>query len=499
MSTQIKGTTSGLNADVDANNQLKVALPITAANAGIMAMGSVADDGLVTGAANRLVREIDSTPDYRLRMGQDNFEFQEYFPGTVINTSRWAVPIATSTISQAGGFITLNSAATPDKTAAHGCILRSNMTFPIFATFPRYADFLLNLLYANFNNAQAEFGQGIIGITPGTGPQDGAYFRISPSGISCVLCNNGVEVSETFISTANIPNFSIINTNHFQVLLDDDRAIFKINNYLVNITVRPVSGATCSAAQQVLLFARQINTGTNTLNGMVVNIAMIATGILDGIIDLPYSHRICSSGEALFQNYTGLAVGKTAVFNNQTTEPAQMTALSSVALGTNGVTGLGGRQRVGTALTFTADNAYIMFSYQTPDLVIAAPIFQAKTLMLTGIKISSMTRGAAGAANIGTFIWSLWVGCRNVNPATAENGATPVKLARPIDLGMQTLITSAPVGTLFTPDIQIMFNDGPIPWYPGEYFQAAITPLVTYVQQTSQEFVFTLTPIGYWK
>ena len=196
MSIGIKGVNSGVNADVDSNNQLKVGLPTTVAYAGLAAIASVADEGTVT--TSRVVREIDSTPDYRLRVGTDNILFQEYFSGANANSSRWGAPIATTTIAQSGGFITLNAAATPDKTAAHGCILRSDMTFPIFSTFPLAFDYLLNISYSNFNNSQCEFGPGIIGITPGTGPTDGCYFRIAAGTLSCVLCNNGAEVTENF-------------------------------------------------------------------------------------------------------------------------------------------------------------------------------------------------------------------------------------------------------------------------------------------------------------
>ena len=249
-------------------------------------------------------------------------------------------------------------------------------------------------------------------------------------------------------------------------------------------------------------FVRQYNSALNTLSALQIAVSEITASNADGRLDLPFSHRATLSGDGIFQVYSGLASGKTAVFVNQTSQPAQMTSPSVTALGSGGVAGLGERQRVGngaSTIALSADNAYIIFSYQIPDLVIAAPITPAKCLMLTGIRISGCNRGATGPSGILTGIWSLWVGCRNVNPATPENGATPVKLARPIDLGQSSLITTAPAGTTFSPDIVLMFNDGPIPWYPGEYFQAAITPLVTYVQQTSQEFVFTLTPIGYWK
>ena len=61
-----------------------------------------------------------------------------------------------------------------------------------------------------------------------------------------------------------------------------------------------------------------------------------------------------------------------------------------------------------------------------------------------------------------------------------------------------TLGSVAAVGTMLSPDIQVMF-DSPITYYPGEYIQVTATPMVAYTQPSSCEFVFTCTPIGYWK
>jgi hypothetical protein len=122
-----------------------------------------------------------------------------------------------------------------------------------------------------------------------------------------------------------------------------------------------------------------------------------------------------------------------------------------------------------------------------------------KSLILTGLKISAMTRGAAGTANIGSFLWSMMVGQFQANPATADNVATPAKIARPVVLGIQNLITTAPIGTSFTPDIQLDFSGAPYHYNPGELWELTCTPLIAYTIAANQELIFCVTPVGYWE
>ena len=493
--------TSGNQADVDANNQLKVNLTRTQSLTGLAGAASRTDPGLATGST--LIREIDSTPQNRLRVGVDSILFQEYFAGTSQNSSVWGAPIAGScALAQTGGFITLNSGS--DTTSTDGCILRSNMTIPIFGTYAIYNEMLARIPNTSFNNSLIEWGLGMIGVSPGTACQDGAYFRYNSTGLYCVQTVNGTDVTATLIGAAALSNagITLTNTNHWIVALDDDQVIFWCNNVLLLRIARAATGTQTTMSQQMCIFARQYNSSTNTLSALQLAIAMITVSAADGKMDLPFSHRMTSSGNALFQTYTPLAPVKTAVFQDATHEPTnQITTPSVTALGSAGYAGLGGRQRLGNGagtIALSADSAYIIYSYQVPDLVITAPITPAKTMMVTGIKISGSNKGAVGPAGILTAIWTLYVGCRNANPATPEAIGTPVKLARTIELGQTSLVTTAPIGAMFLPDIALNF-DSPIPYYPGEYFQLAFTPLVAYTIASNQEFLFTAAVYGYWR
>lgn len=506
MATKIVGSTSGNIAEVDDSNQLKVAPAATVANSGYVAGASDVDAGTITGS--RLVREFDPTPDFRLRVGTDNILMMEYFAGTNINTSIWGTPIATATTAQAGGFITLNNSAS--LTTQQGGVLRSHRTFPIYATFSTYFDILAQIPATSspWNNAIAEFGAGLLGATVTTGVTDGAYFRITTTGIVCVVTNNAAEVSAVTIANAtlNAVGIYVTNTNHYLVAITEDQAEFWCTvaggtPYLLCKTARSSAGIQTTCSQQLGAFGRCFNTGTNTQNAFKLNIAMVAVSIADMAMDLPFSHRMSSAGNMACQVQTGAAAGKTCSWNNWTTLPAQTTAPSVSAAGTGMTTGLGGIQRFGngaSTLTLTADSSYIVFTYLVPALTVTVPIVPVKCLVLTGMKISACSRGAAGVATIYTLVYSLMVGGLGVNPATAESATTPAKTARPVVLGMHTCAASPAVGTMLSPDIQVMF-DSPYTYNPGEYVQVCVTPMVTLVIPANSEIIFTCTPIGYWK
>jgi hypothetical protein len=384
-------------------------------------------------------------------------------------------------------------------------MIRSHKTFPIFGTYPLYFECLANITNLTFNNSTAEWGMNNIAVAPGTPGVDGLFFRLTAGGLSCVMANNASEIAEVTIAAQKLIDNGVIltNTNHYLICINDDIITFWINDIKYVSIPRPTVGASVTHSQQLPIFARQINTSTNTLNALKLNIAMITVSVGDMNMEKPWSHRKAGMGDMIIQSITGQTVSKTSTgIIASGAAPTEMSTWSATALGTGGVAGLGGLQvlsKLGTGITLTADAPGLIFSYQIPALATAAPVTPAKNLVLTGLKISAMSRGAAGPANICNFHYVLFVGgLGGASPATAENAATPAKLARPLSLGMHALPASAPVGTMFTPDIQVMF-DSPQVWQPGEWFTIMAVPLVGYVIASAQQLFFTCTPIGYWE
>jgi hypothetical protein len=502
MGLPIKGGVSNILADVNANHELEIAPAALALDAGFVTIAASADEGLGIAGGVKTRREVDITEDYRLRIGQDSILFQEGFPGTALNAQVWAAPVATSTVVVAGGFVTLNNGGS--LIAAQGAMLRSYKTLPIFTTFPLFVEMLANITNLTFNNATAEWGANNIGVAPGTPGVDGAFFRLTAAGLSCVLANNASEIAEITIAAQKLTDNQVVltNTNHYLIAINDDMVTYWINDVKYVSIPRPSVGASATHSQQVPLFARQINTSTNTLNPLKLNIALITASMGDMNMDKPWSHRKTAMGDMACQLFTGQTVGKTTAWNSWTALPAQQTSAGTADIGTAGTVGLGGIQRWGNGagtLALSADTAYIVFKFQIPVLATAAPVTPAKSLVLTGLKISAMTRGAAGPANVGSFLWSMMVGQFQANPATADNVATPAKVARPVVLGIQNLVTTAPIGTPFTPDIQLDFSNAPYHYNPGEIWELCCTPLIAYTIAANQEIILVVTPFGYWE
>ena len=83
---RIEGNTSGIVAEVNASNELTVALPTVDARAGKVRMMSENDAGTVTGEAYLYSPETDE--DYRLRISQETIFDTETINYTAQNTGK---------------------------------------------------------------------------------------------------------------------------------------------------------------------------------------------------------------------------------------------------------------------------------------------------------------------------------------------------------------------------------------------------------------------------
>lgn len=503
MAVIIKGGTSGLNADVTQNKELSICPTLTESNSGFISVAGMSDKGDVIADGERTVRAIDSSFDYRLRVGMDTLMFEDTFAGTTINTSMWDTPSATATVAMAGGFMTLNSAGSV--TSGQGCILRSKRHFPVYTTFPVSIEFLFSLSSLSFNNALCEIGFGLIGTAPAAAAVDGTLFRMNSAGISFVLTNNLNEVTETFLPytdlTAN--GIDLTKTCHGIIVFGEDNVEFWLDDLLMARIKRSAAAANMTAAMQGHVFARVYNTGTNTLTPLKLQISKTSVNIYDMNNPKPWSHILAGFGQFCQQGASNMPVGRTQinVANPHLQLAAQMTAPSATALGTGGTAGLGGIQRIGNGanpLALTENVAYITHSYQVPAANIVNPVTPTKNFYITGVKYNLVTRGATAPATIGTFSIELNFGSTAVSPATAENATLATKTARSTVLGVLSIPASAEIGTKASGEISQYF-DTPVVVNPGEFVQLTLRPLVGYTISAAQELLCIANFIGYWE
>jgi len=504
MSTKIQsGSNAAGIANVDANYNLQVNLPNDEAYAGYAAVAACHDDGLVT--TTREILELDASADYRLRTGTDNILFNEVFSGTTINTTKWATPLSTATVAQAGGFLTLNANASV--TSTQGCILKSWKTFPVYAAFGIYLELRVSLATISFENTTSEWGLGITAGTVNATATDGTFFRHTTAGLSCVVVNNGIELVNSVVSPTQLTSigFDITKVNHYVIFTDDDSVEFWVNDImlyqymLLNSTTPNIT-----SAQEPFIYARVYLTANNTLVAQKLNISSVSVSIADMETALSFPHKMALGHEsACLVPSNGVATGSslTAGITN-TAIPAVGTAAVTTAGLTGGTVGLGGYNSLANATgpTLTASSAWIFFTYQVPVPIVAAPISPAKSLMITGwdIMLTSLVIAGTNASVIPLAI-EMNFGCTNISPATAEaitTQTTPVKGVRRVILGFGSAPINTPIGS----------NIATISWKPldpilceaGTFVQLTIRPLVTWVLANTQQITMAASPSGYW-
>ena len=504
MSTKIQSgvNTSGL-ANVDANYNLQVNLPVDELNAGYVALAACHDDGDIT--TTRDILELDASSDYRLRVGTDNMIFNEIFTGGTINTTKWATPLSTATVVQTGGFITLNSGASLVST--QGCIIKSWKTFPIYSAFGTYLEIRASLNTLSFNNVTTEWGFAITAGTVNTTPVDGVFFRHTTAGLQCVVVNNNTELVASLVDAGRMATTGIVltNVNHYVIFADDDSVEFWINDILVYQyalinTVTP----SLTYSQCPFIYGRVYNTNTNTLTAQKLNISSICVSIADMESALPFPHKVALAQEsACLVPSNGVATGSSITTGiTNTAIPAVATAAVTTAGLTGGTVGLGGYNRLANAAgpTLTADSAWIFFTYAVPVPAVTVPVTPGKGLMITGWDIMLTSRVVVGTnAGIIPLAIEMNFGCTNISPATAENittQTTPVKGVRRLILGFGSVPINCPIGTSIA-TISWKVND-PILCEAGTFVQLAIRPGVSWVLANTQEILMAASPVGYW-
>ena len=112
---------AGIQADVDANNNLKVVQPKVMAQAGYGVLISENDPGAATGAPYRMSPL--TSDNNRLVVALDTVLFDYKYTAAAQDTGAWAYTSSTMTCAQGAGSVLFNAISTG--TSATGCSLRS--------------------------------------------------------------------------------------------------------------------------------------------------------------------------------------------------------------------------------------------------------------------------------------------------------------------------------------------------------------------------------------
>lgn len=459
LDTIIRDSTSGLSAGVDANNKLKVNLPLSKADAGYALMASMVHDG-ATGQVAPIIRPLEVSVNKRLRVGVDNLWFADRFSYPAQWTAVWQSVLTTMTVTHVpAGFIALNGGSSVAAAAV--------ANYQTYQQFPCYngAGLSMELLAVYTQPLQTgnvmEFGMFQAATT--AAPIDGVLFRFTSAGVFNGVINfNG---SETLVDLGTVPSED--EAHNYTIRVESDSTMFLVDAVVRGTISTPLgqNGPSCNMYQPVHF--RTYNSGGTSL-AQQLQIGEARVFLRDVSDDRGFAVAMAGMGGGGYQGHAGATQGSTALYTNSLAAGAGLAATNTTAaLGS----GLGGQFTVLPTLVAGTDG--IISSYQVPASTALIP---GEALYITGVWVDAKVMVAFTGGPV-YYAMSLGVGNNLVSLATAEGPAN--KASRRIPLGWQSLVVTAPVGQKSDEGRIFIPFSSPVVANPGEFVQVIAKNLGT--------------------
>lgn len=447
---RFEGDTSGNVAEVDANHNLNVTLPDVMGQAGYAVMLSENDPGTITGSPAR--RSPTTSADYRFAVGRDTPIFDHDFTATAQDTGTWKCAFTTMTITESGGTALFN--ANSDVTSAHGCSLQSWKHFNLLGNGGLRVEMVGAFTLAALANQVVEFGLFLATTT--TAPADGVYFRYTSAGLIGVINYNGTETPTGVLIASLVPG----QMYDFQIKLNAREAEFWHDDIMLGSIPCPSGNPQPFMTTALPVCTQFRNSGTVSGSVMQFKLGCVHVDQKDIDMGMPLSHIQAAQGQTQ-QGQSGNAMGSLAFYaNNLAPGAGAAMTNTTAALGT----GLGGQFAALPTLTASTDGIVCSFQNPVPTVNI-----RGRTLMITGVRVQSLITTILSGGPL-YWLYSLAFGHTAVSLATAESASFAngtAKAPRRVPLGMETIVVTAPVGTLGQ-GVAVTFAS-PIPVNPGEF------------------------------
>lgn len=465
------GTAASAETTVDTNGNMHVVTPTTESQAGFVSVTAENDSGAVTGS--RLMRSIETTEDYRLRVGLDAPMFDLSFEGTVVSQAVIQQNLATMTGTQANGLYLLNAGSAT--ASGNNANIRTYRAFPLFGTFSTYCEIWAKTVNETASNSVTEWGLGYVSGT--SAPTDGVFFRSNAGGQLMGVVNFGG--SET---TVNLSSPATNTVHHWAIEVHNEQVNFWVNDTLYGSIATPTGYASPSQSYQQPAFARIYNSG---LAGAArqFGVGKIAVTLGEAASARSWSHAMVGMGGASYQIQPGTASGGTltrgaAATGWPTSGTASAAAATYTATSAPATNSLGGMYTTPAISTLTTDADYPIFSYLNPAGSATLP---GKTLYITGVRVSEVMAKTAASTNTCVSYFALGIGSTS-SATTATEGAAIVA-ARIIPVGMAFWPSTAAIGDTkggWTLD----FSQAPLVCPPNTYVQFIFRPSGTVASNT---------------
>jgi hypothetical protein len=441
------------------------------------------DPGVVTGT--RYVRSFEVDEDYRIRVAHDHLLDKETFNYASQNTGKHSHNFTTITATVSANGLLLNSGA--------GVATATGMTFGTHAEFP--AAHAAGTLYVetnvavNFNissipsNTVADIGLFRRGASTAFAPTDGAYFRFTSAGISCIVNNNGVE---TAVAVGNPQNIQANENHKYAISVNEKEAEFWVDDVRYASVDAPLSNPQLFRSSTLPWSARIANTGAVTPSALQVTISDYAIHYGGPLL----ADTLASIGNRALGSHQGLSGGTMGTLAGNM---GNVAAFPTAAAGSNTAaltTGLGGIGNINAAVSAAASD-FILTSYQVPA---GTTSVQGRRLVLTGVRISMVNLVAAVATTPTVILLGIAHGHTAVSLATTETASFATgttKAPRREPLGFMSWALAAPAGAMpQNGDIVHTFAN-PIYINPGEFI-ATTAKFVVGTATATETFGFTV-------
>lgn len=500
LDTNIRGSISGLGVEVNANNQLYVTSEtnITAnpRNVGAIRFVSENDSGDITGRA--YLKSPETTSDYRLRAALDMVLYTDTFNTSIHNTNIWYYTFSTMTATQTGNGL-LQLGTVQGTAATHGALLKSYQYFPIIGTAPLSVEITAGIFTSPLVTDEVVYlGLGNSTVA-GTVATDGAWFKITSSGISAEIMFGGTSTSASFLYPTS--SISLNNLMKFTITLGEGELEFWLDDiFLGEILIPPGNGQPFQQGSLPIILQRLCtNTVSNSATIRISDVTVLATELSYNKL---YSHQQAGMGLSCNIVPSGTATNVLAPHSQFVgaittgSTPLLITGTAGSATAAN-IVGLGGYGTITAPVAAATD--IIASSYQVPAGTFTVT---GRNLYITGIYISAVNLGAAVATTPTTLLWGAGYGHTAVSMATLETSSTTFTNAtthapRRITLGFMSAPIASAIGATYDKNIERTFTT-PIVVRPGEFINTYFKVLVG-TATTSQVIGYNVEFDGYWE
>ncbi len=424
------------------------------------------DPGFVMGAPRIASCEVDE--DFRYRTGVDLLRDEENFCYTSQNTGKHTYSNTTMTNTWAVGAMSTNGSNIVTTTTATS--FGTYAYFPIFGTNTLAMDIEASFSAAPVANTVIDFGAFLRGAANPYAPTDGAYFRLTASGLQGVINYNGTETTTSvFKEEFGGANWSYVNSKKYQFILyiTPRKVQFWINddgniNLFGELDTPAGNGQPCASCSLPFSVRHAITGGAA---GGIINFQLARYNVRTGGA-LSFSTASTEGNRLLgsYQGHSGGTMGTAArvgtiTTGNEANVTAAVPTTTTAALGT----GLGGTFWETATLALNTDG--IIMSFQVPA---GTASVAGRRLVLRGLYLSSYVQTVIAG---GPFVkeWFLAFGHTAVSLGTAEAAATkaPRRVTLPI---IQTVTAAQAVSTALAQNVSFVdFGDAPIFVNPGEF------------------------------